>query len=382
MDPDVRHLVQAIHDSPSRAVFVSAGAGGQALADLLGVAGASRTLLEALVPYAVASFSQFLGREPDQYVAAGTARCLAGRALARARSLRAEEYPIVGLACTATIVTDRPKKGEHRAHVAAWSAERVSSHSLTLEKGARDRAGEEGLVSRLILNALAGASGLDERLALDVGPGDSLNQETTDLAAAAVELLDGRRSVFGISDDGRLLGPDERPAALLSGSFNPLHEGHLGLAAVAAGMLGAPVAFEISAANVDKPPLEAAVLLDRMSQFAGAQAVYASNAPTFVEKSPLYPGATFVVGYDTAARVIAPRYYGDSHEAMLAALAEMQARGNHFLVAGRLDSAGAFQELEDLVLPTGYSGLFSAIPDELFRRDISSTELRARQEKR
>ena len=116
MDKDVRQLVQLIHDSLPRIVLVAAGAGTQAISDLLGVPGASRTLLEALVPYSTAAFDSFLGQTPTQYVAEATARLMAGRAYTRAHLLADSTYPLVGLACTATIVTDRPKRGEHRAH--------------------------------------------------------------------------------------------------------------------------------------------------------------------------------------------------------------------------------------------------------------------------
>ena len=118
-------------------------------------------------------------------------------------------------------------------------------------------------------------------------------------------------------------------------------------------------------------------MLDRLSQFAGRYPVYAANAPTFNQKARLYPGAVFVVGFDTAERVIQPRYYGDSRANMLAALDELRARGNRFLVAGRLDDNGLFHELPELNLPTGYETLFEAIPARLFRHDVSSTEIRA-----
>ena len=85
----------------------------------------------------------------------------------------------------------------------------------------------------------------------------------------------------------------------------------------------------------------------------------------------------FVVGFDTAERVIQPRYYGDSEANMLAALDELQAHGNRFLVAGRLDDDGLFHELPELTLPPGYEALFEAIPARLFRHDVSSTEIRA-----
>lgn len=376
MDAALRNLIQAIHDSPPRAVFAAAGAGSQALADLLGVSGASRTLLEALIPYAADSFDEFLGQTPAQYVSAETGRRMAGRALARAHHLRElETFPLVGLACTATIVTDRPKRGEHRAHVAAWTPGRLSAWTLNLEKGARDRAGEEGLVSRLILDALAEACGISDRPPLPVGPGDSLASELVDFTAAAERLHRDEITWFGIESDGALMA--ETPAAILSGSFNPLHAGHSGLAATAAALLSAPVAFEVSAVNVDKPRLETAVLLDRLSQFAGRWPAVAGNAPTFVEKSRLYPGATFVVGFDTAARIIHPRYYGDSEAGMLAALAEMRDRGNRFLVAGREGDDGRFRELHELAIPEGFAGLFDAIPARLFRNDVSSTEIRA-----
>ena len=378
MDDAIRHLIQAIHDSPPRAMFAAAGAGSQALADLLGVPGASRTLLEALIPYAADAFDEFLGQTPEQYVSAETGRLMAGRALARAYHLRElESWPIIGLACTATIVTDRPKRGEHRAHVVAWSPHHLKAWLLTLEKGVRDRAGEEDLVSRLIIDTLADACNIAERPPLPARVGDSLSAESVDYTAAADAL--SRRAIdwFGIEPDGQLRDPAAPPPAILSGSFNPLHGGHTGLADTAAALLGAPVAFEVSAVNVDKPPLPTDVLLGRLSQFAGRYAVFAGNAPTFVEKSRLYPGAAFVVGFDTAARVIQPRYYGDSEAAMLDALAEMRERRNRFLVAGREGNDGRFRELHELAIPEGFVGLFAAIPARLFRNDMSSTEIRA-----
>ena len=377
MDSTLRTLIQAIHDSPPRAVFAAAGAGSQALADLLGVSGASRTLLEALIPYAADSFDEFLGQTPEQYVSAETGRRMAGRALARALHLRElEAWPVLGLACTATIVTDRPKKGEHRAHVAARTPDRLLEWTLRLEKGARDRDGEEELVSRLILDALGAACGVAERLLLPLGPGDELIANEWDYIAPAEQLRRGGIAWFGIQPDGSLL--TKQPAAVLSGSFNPLHAGHMALAETAGALLGAPVTFEVSAVNVDKPPLATEVLLDRLGQFAGRWPVVAGSAPTFVAKSRLYPGATFVAGYDTAARVIQPRYYGDSETTMLAALDELKARGNRFLVAGRVDSDGRFSELGDLEILGDYDDLFAAIPARLFRHDVSSTAIRTK----
>lgn len=373
MEDEIRHLVQAIHDTPGRTVLVTAGAGTQALAWLLSVAGASRTLLEALVPYDWAAFDDFLGQTPAQYVAAETARLMAGRSLTRGRWLHQNE-DVVGLACTATIATDRPKKGEHRAHLATWQPGRVSGYTLHLEKGARNRQGEEETVSRLMLNALAAAYGLNLRLDLALGAGDRCQEEHFDLGHSARRLRHERITHFAVDETGTVQEENSTASVILSGSFHPLHEGHLDLARAAHKRVQQKVAFELSARNVDKPALTVDALLDRMAQFAGRWPVVASNAPTFVEKSRLFRGATFVVGYDTAERIVQPRYYEDSVEQMKAALAEIRQRGCRFLVAGRSDEAGNFHRASSLDVPVGFEDLFDSLSD--FRRDISSTELR------
>lgn len=376
MDHEIRKLVQRIHDCPTQVVLVAAGAGTQALSDLLGVAGATRTLLEALIPYSEAAFNEFLGQKPPQYVADETARLLAGRAFTRARWLNPGKHRVMGLACTATIITDRPKRGEHRAHIATWQPSRLICHQIQLDKGARNRAGEENVVSRILLNGLAQSCGIQQQITVPLTSGDVLKVEITDFRQLIEQLQAEEISYFGIYDNGRTVCDHSPPELLLSGAYNPLHDGHLEMARVAGELLGKEVAFELAVDNADKPPLETNIALQRISQFAGRYTIFASNASTFVAKARLYPGTTFIVGYDTAVRILQPRYYGDSTEDLENALNEIRNLGCRFLVAGRTGDDGIFYQAGDLAVPAQYQELFEHIPSKLFRKDISSTELR------
>ena len=395
MDEAIRDLVAQIHAAHTMAVIVVTGAGSQAVAWLLGVPGASRAVLEVLIPYSRRSLIGSLGHEPEQYVSAQTARALAARAYRRALALREEDVRVVGLGCTATIITDRPKRGEHRAHIAAQSAAGTTTYSLTLTKGLRDREGEEEVVSRLVLRALAEACGLEAPIDLQLQPSDALETAHHD---PIQRLLLGEVRTVTVYPDGRLAEDEPLSAGvgILPGAFNPLHIGHVKLAQVASALLGAEVVFEISVRNVDKQPLHEAEIRRRLAQFAnetpsppspnrggaGGEVsfparVVLTDAPLIAQKAQLFPGCTFVIGYDTAARLLNPVYYEGEEEGVRRALATIRAAGCRLLVAGRL-VGGAYHTLADLDIPAEFADLFQAIPEAMFRVDISSTEIRAR----
>ena len=377
MDQEIAQVVAKIHDTPQQSVLAVAGAGNYALAWLLGVGGASRTVLETRVPYGYLAMTDFLeGYAPDQTVSADTARRMARAAWRRGLALREQEAPIVGLACTATIATDRTKRGDHRAFIAAWDDEGVTTDSIVLEKGLRDRAEEEDVVSRLVIGAIARSCGVSAELDLGLAPSERLITESSRHAEPVQRLLDGEASWVTVHPDGRTVVDGDAPRALLPGSFNPLHVGHNELAGVASALLGAPVAFELSVSNVDKPPLTLAEIHGRLDQFRGAGTVVLTRAETFIKKSELFPGCGFVIGWDTVTRLIQPRYYGNSPEAMLKALADMWARGSHFAVGGRTDDGGAFRLLSEVNIPDGFRPMFTEISEAAFRRDVSSTAIR------
>ena len=377
MDDSVTEVVTKIHGTPQQAVVAVAGAGNYALAWLLGVGGASRTVLETRIPYGYLAMTDFLGGyAPEQTVSADTARRMARAAWQRGMFLRETDAPIVGLGCTATIATDRAKRGDHRVFIATWDDSRVTTDAVILDKGLRERAGEEDVVSRLVIGALARACRVETELDLRLASSERLLTETSSHGDPIRRLLDGEADWVRVNEDGRMEIEGKPPRALLPGSFNPVHRGHTELAAAAGRTLGLPVTYELSVVNVDKPPLETDEIQRRLEQFRGVGSVVLTRAETFQKKAKLFPGCGFAIGWDTAIRLIQPRYYGDSESAMLTALAEMWAAGCRFAVGGRSDADNVFHTMSDVGIPEGFWPLFLNITEEAFRADISSTSLR------
>jgi nicotinamide mononucleotide (NMN) deamidase PncC len=177
MEDTIQAIVAGIHAAPPRLVLAFAGAGSLALWQLHRVAGSSRTLLEAIDCYAPRSLAALLGAAPAQAVSAATARGMAEAAYARAADLAEGDWPLLGVGCTAAVVTDRERRGADRCALAIRSAGGVTHYTLTMSRG-RGRAGQEELVARLLIGALARACGVAGELPLGLLPGEDLGSGT------------------------------------------------------------------------------------------------------------------------------------------------------------------------------------------------------------
>ena len=372
-------LISAMHASGRKAALAITGGGSGAIGELLRVPGGSRLLIEAQVPYDPLALAAFLGFAPEQACSSDTAIAMARSIRARAARLMPAGTDPLGLGATAALVSDRPRRGEHRLHIAFADFARTAHCTCVLAKGRRDRAAEEDLVSHAIVLWLAHACGIaapSPRSLLDA------DEQFAEMIVATVDAIDqllaGEVNRVTVQPDGQMILSAPRPLVLFPGSFNPLHEGHVLLARIAEELRQQPAAFEISVTNVDKPPLSGETVRQRLAQFAWKWPVELTRAPTFVEKSRLFPGATFVIGADTAERLIAPKYYGDDEVGMHVALEEIANSGCSFLVAVRIDAAGRVRALNDILVPRRYADLFTEIPEHRFRLDTSSSEIRAR----
>jgi nicotinamide mononucleotide (NMN) deamidase PncC len=368
-------FINEIHASGCRMVLSITGGGSRAVCSLLEVPGGSASVLEAMIPYCRTALEQRLGGPVEQACSEPTARALAMASFVRAQELAdADAALLVGIGATASLASNRPKRGPHRIHVAWQSAAQTVALSCELVKGHRARHDEEQLAAALILAAVAEACGVDAPLPETLPetlPTELIHRREVTASTDWRDLLAGRR------DSVRINGIDtvaDRPV-LFPGAFNPLHDGHVKMAELAARRLGRPVTFELSVVNVDKRPLDFVEIRARLDQFAGWP-VLLTRAATFVEKAQIASGATFVVGVDTVERIGQSRYYGGdpSREAAIEALAGLECR---FLVFGR-DHDGEFQSLSDIDIPASLRELCDEVSESEFRSDVSSTELRER----
>jgi hypothetical protein len=238
-----------------------------------------------------------------------------------------------------------------------------------LLKGARTREQEERLATALILNSIADAC--DVEGSLEASPRDEpITRRSKTAPPAWTELILGERTLVRVPDSAA-----NAPAhVLFPGAFNPIHSAHRRMAESASKRLGKPVTFELSIANVDKPPLDYLEIADRLAQFAGDH-VLLTRAPRFVEKARLAPGCTFVVGSDTIIRIADAKYYSGGVEQRDAAIAAIVATGCRFLVFGRLIDS-AFCSLSGASIPPVLRKICDEVPESEFREDISSTQLR------
>ena len=166
---------------------------------------------------------------------------------------------VIGVGCTAAVVSDRPKRGEHRAQVCAHSSTGVTSlYTLRLQKGRRNRVEEDACVSAVVLAAIAETCGLDKTLLLPLfGPlgirlepwpeeADARPSSSTGGSSLLDDVVYGPQALnlappgdhvdtvlAGNTSTLTFLGQPERgfadlpirDAVIFPGSFNPLHRG-------------------------------------------------------------------------------------------------------------------------------------------------------------
>ena len=375
MNSDLEYSITRIHNSKTKLVMSVSGVGSQSINWLLSVPGASKTLIEATIPYSNESLNRYIGEVPRQYVSKTTALSMAKAAYIQGVEYGNHEIDIIGVSCTGAISTNRKRRGDNQAFIGLWGPRLKYIAHLILEKGERNRVEEEELVSSLIVQCVEEKLLGNSVLNVDLNKLESVSVDETEFSSDLDSLVNGH--ISSITSMGtNLVGLDKSfKGGILSGSFNPIHQGHIELSKLASDMLGVPVAFEISVTNVDKPPLQANEIEKRVSQFERSETVILTCAPLFGEKSSIFQNSTFIIGNDTALRLVDPKYYDNNAQNMYTSLQKVKDNKCNFLVAGRLQN-GEFNTIFDVAIPEAFISMFNDIPESQFRMDLSSTELR------
>ncbi len=190
-------------------------------------------------------------------------------------------------------------------------------------------------------------------------------------------------SALVISPNGEVSESLPDHPLVLSGSFNPLHDGHRRMLEAASVIVDRAAYYEISITNVDKPVLRQEELERRAARVTSTgNSVIVTKAPRFTEKSSILPGSMFVIGFDTYIRLMDKRYYTDhvagERSPVENSLELIFENRCGFVVAGRVGDQNQFRGLHDVEfkVPVRYRSMFIELTEEQFRSDLSSTEIR------
>lgn len=343
----------------------STGAGADIQHLLWETPGASAFLVGASFPYDRSATEEFLGFVPDKYVSRKTAIQLAQESFMRACRGTLPGQP-VGVGITASVASVKPRRAKQEVYIAIvgvkWAYVRHYEFDQGVGQDARKQ--QNDTLGGLFQFALGRYSG---NYAGKFYQEEIISEnEMMDVIYEKPYFNGAIRSSANHSFGNFIYYP---------GSFNPLHYGHRGIATYVEHTRRCPVAYMMTCDSVHKPALGAGELLKRVSQFKkeGDQRplLLTRGDALFVDKASQFPGSTFVIGADTAERMLEPKWYPPAGD-VTSMLSELSKQETRFLVTDR-KIGDRILSVEDLIIPGNTRYMFQRVP---YRIDVSSTELR------
>eukprot|EP00758_Cryptobia_borreli_P004851 Tbor_TRINITY_DN4615_c0_g1::TRINITY_DN4615_c0_g1_i1::g.14912::m.14912 len=394
-------VIEEIHASKYKFGMIVTGAGSSSIAALMAVPGCSNTLLDAHIPYSFDRSEKILDYQPSQCVCAEVGRQLSQHAYFQSIQVNSNIHPetIVGLGLTAAIKTSRIRKGKDQMFLSCWSYNRVTDYELQLPSDT-DREGQERLIAASIIKSMADFCHIDipDAKISEWGIKD-VNMKVFENWGSPLRMIHTplEKNIVLYNTHGEVradmppfsqetMNHETTTYLIFPGTFEPLHWGHTELERVACNIISKKyptkriqVTYEISLTRADKENItEEKEIEKKVSQFIEMnKRVIVTNAKLFVEKAKMFPNHIFILGYDTAKRVVDAKYYGGSREEMINKINEIRDCGCSFVVGGRKEGESwkDFENNKD-EMPESIRDLFLGIPEEDFRIDISSTEIR------
>lgn len=404
---DIERAITELHASRFLLAYATTGLGAILPTLIWGMGGCSRTLLEGLFTYDRGSTDDLVGRPiVEGYSSPTTASGMSAGVLffnyQRLFALgRSAELPnLIGAAMCGAVQTCRSRRGADVAEMSFRVLRNgiICEWSIGLELKKEKARGWQDLFACLVfLNGVLSIAGIEqikipavERFTSMIKNCKELVEENGLLKTVPCLYAFAIDTETLLAEDAIVINPDgsQAPLSSLAGrkianvstSANPLSPLHFILLreGVKAAGDGAIPVLELNAGNPDKGTLDVAELARRAGQAHGlCHVIVRMGSGRFIDKvkgmSGILPdGQDYVVGIDTAERILNPKYYGGedaSDEVRLTALIDMlsafSARNVVFYVVER---CGYTTKYDDLFgkLPNGTTDMGRQIFRQLF----------------
>tara|TARA_R110000764_G_scaffold223444_1_gene312304 strand:+ start:720 stop:1868 length:1149 start_codon:yes stop_codon:yes gene_type:complete len=323
-----RKVAEILNRSDIIAHVSMTGGGTSFIGEYLGFGGASSTLVGAEVPYHPSKVDEFLGNKPfDKYCSRGTARQMAAKSyfIAKGSEMNREESNPIGIGVTCSLTTGKGERvgRENKAFVCIHSGDHTSEFGIQFFGFLGGREVQEGHVVDYIFSAittftkescnLMGA--MDNPILKHLGRMQPSVKLDHDFCEKRPQTIKNALKRF----------KDVENIIVMSGSFNPFHEGHAEVfekcKLFSYSLDGSVLMVEVTSSAQGKAPIDHLTIRDRvknvMAQTGHVDVVY-SDVPFFVDKYNEYSdGKTkviFAIGYDIYERIRDFNYKEGTHE--------------------------------------------------------------------
>lgn len=343
---------------------IATGAGAGLQQTLWETPGSSAYLSGCSFPYDQGEQEELLGFRPEHFCSEEAAVDLASAAYMKAYRFGGKNP--IGIGLTASVASEKLHRGDHRAFVCAITNDSVKLFHGTLEKGI-------GQEYRTVDGKQCDYWG-------QVMLSDAAKLLIFSNAYDATELARKRffeRPFFTASGKRLVELSNNKRLALMSGAFNPLHEGHTSVAQSVMDGHGKTVVYEVTAEPPHKEAMTVQALLQRAKLLQGHDRLFTKSYPFYLDKAEAFPGVPLVLGADAMVRMLDPKW-GVSPSELLNKFNNLNTK---LLVSGRLigDKFITCDDILNDLRDKDYTlwNLASRVMRYVDGRiDISSTELR------
>lgn len=389
----IMHLLQ---DSGTKFSITASGCCASILSWFTLYTGSSKSTIEASAPYSKGAIDKHLGFTPEKYASQEVSDLTAKLNFIDSQNIYMKEKDWImtdretikyfGVGINGVVATSRKINGGHRCFMSMYTETDCTTVFVKLLNETMSRVNQDLLLSDLFLLQIALKCGV--KLEDQYKQFLDTNKDNVQVVSELVrkhDLLDlvidrGASNIVQWANGKVTLNTELHGFVVVSGSFDPLHQGHLDLANLSADMhkiSDHKVIFEIALNNADKGAIDKQKVLKRMEQFKLRNLnVMVSNHMLFTQKNEYLHNGVFALGFDTYKRLFDVRYYDNSMEVLILKMGEFLRKNNRFVVFKRRNPlTHLVEDITSVPVPSIVKPLIFENKDYL--NDISSTMLRA-----